>query len=743
MDERNDLETLYQQAQAALAAKRDEEAGRLLKRILVLDEDYEDAAQLLSELVTRQRRRWYQDRRLWAVLGGVAIILFVFSFKETLLGLLPTSQPVETPLPTLATLAASPTELPTPTFTPPPTAVPLSWRRLYSGSLFSRDGISDIVFDPSDPDVIYVSMNTAGIYKSIDGGVSWRPAHRGLDHVAIVMLTIDPENPQVLYAGTTFGGIYKTIDGGDHWQTANEGMDLSLRMKYQIFIDLRNPDHLYCGGGPRLYESFDKGESWSEITLSACPNGFTSIGLHPTEPTLMYGIVYGDDQCPGGVYLSSDGGWTWSFSELDPDTQVNPSSGFRISPSGNALYISATSEMYGDRLYVSTDGGDSWNRLGLNDACTFLTFHPEDEAVAYCATRHNDLLLKTSDMGQTWQELIRPDAGVVRQLSFGPQGAGTLFLGGDGFFVSTDDASTWVERSDGLGSGSLELVLDPTNPSTFYVQDGFQHLFRSNDGGLNWSLVIDEGFRLAFNADKSTLYRLAEWEGAGLLMMSRDRGETWTHIEIPVSRLRGLDTNPYQAGILYVFSTGQFPHLYVSIDHGEIWQATSGFGGVNDPVLFFDHDQGQVVYAVHEENAISRSEDGGWNWMACGDTRTSHTDFANRLVIDPRDSNQLLLATWGRGVLLSQDGCQSWRTSNQDLGNLFVNAVAMDPTKPDTIYAGTDGGAYVSFDGGEQWSPINEGLLGALVVYSIAVDPINPANVYAATPYGIFKLEGR
>jgi photosystem II stability/assembly factor-like uncharacterized protein len=741
MDERTDLESLYQQAQAALAAKQDEEASRLLKRILVLDEDYEDAAQLLSELVTRQRRRWYQDRRLWVVLGGVVIILFVFSIKDVLLDLLPTSQPVETPLPTLTTLVANPTELPTPTFTPPPTAVPLSWKRLYSGSLFSRDGISNIVFDPSDPDVIYVSMNTAGIYKSIDGGVSWRPAHRGLDHVWIVSLTIDPENPHVLYAGSAFGGIYKTIDGGDHWQAENEGIDLSLRMKYQVSIDTRNPNHLYCGGGPRLYESFDQGESWSEIPLSACPNGFTGIGLHPTEPTKIYGIVYGDDQCRGGVYLSSDGGQTWSFSELEPDTPVNTSN-LWINPSGNTLYTSATSEIYGNRMYASSDGGLTWSHVDLNDTCTALTFHPEDEAVAYCVTRNNNLLLKTSDMGQTWQELVRPDAGLVRRLSFGPQGAGTLFLGGDGFFVSTDDASTWVERSDGLGSGSLEIVLDPANPSTFYVQDGFQHLFRSDDGGLNWSLLINEGFRLAFDADKSTLYRLAEWEEAGLLMISRDRGETWTSIEVPVSRLRGLDANPYQAGALYVFSTEQF-HLYVSIDHGEDWQATSGFGGVNDPVLFFDHDQGQVVYAVHEENAVSRSEDGGWNWIACGETRTSHTDFANRLVIEPSNSNQLLLATWGRGILVSQDGCQSWRTSNQGLGNLFVNTVAIDPANPDTIYAGTDGGAYVSFDGGEQWSPMNEGLLGALVVYSIAVDPVDPTNVYAATPYGIFKLEGR
>ncbi len=107
------------------------------------------------------------------------------------------------------------------------------------------------------------------------------------------------------------------------------------------------------------------------------------------------------------------------------------------------------------------------------------------------------------------------------------------------------------------------------------------------------------------------------------------------------------------------------------------------------------------------------------------------------------DSDRLILATRGGGVLISEDGCQSWRYSNMGLGNYFVNTVAIDPENPDTVYAGTDSGVYISFDGGEHWGEASGGLLGALVVYSIVVDPSDPTNVYAATPYGIFKLETR
>jgi photosystem II stability/assembly factor-like uncharacterized protein len=114
-------------------------------------------------------------------------------------------------------------------------------------------------------------------------------------------------------------------------------------------------------------------------------------------------------------------------------------------------------------------------------------------------------------------------------------------------------------------------------------------------------------------------------------------------------------------------------------------------------------------------------------------------NYDNDLAVDPNDNNHLLIATSGKGILMSLDGCKSWNPINEGIGSLFANTVAFDPTNTDTVYAGTDGGAYVSFDSGQTWSVINDGLLGATVVYSIVVD--KDSNVYAATPYGIFTLE--
>ncbi len=105
--------------------------------------------------------------------------------------------------------------------------------------------------------------------------------------------------------------------------------------------------------------------------------------------------------------------------------------------------------------------------------------------------------------------------------------------------------------------------------------------------------------------------------------------------------------------------------------------------------------------------------------------------------VDPRDSNHLFAATQD-GVIVTTDGCITWKSINKGLGSLRVNTLSLDIQNPDTVYVGTDSGAYVSFDSGKHWAPINDGLLGGLVIYSIVVD--EESNVYAATPLGIFEL---
>jgi photosystem II stability/assembly factor-like uncharacterized protein len=731
MDERTDLESLYQQAQAALAAKQDEEAGRLLKRILVLDEDYEDAAQLLSELVTRQRRRWYQDRRLWGICIILVIAGVVLLTKDLLLEFVPMPRAREAAKSTKITYATAtsiPSRTPTLTITSTPTAIPLSWIRISIGETFRRDEVTAIVIDPNDPDVLYVGMANAGIYKSWNGGVSWQPVLIGLGSTSIDSLVISPNDPQILYAGVILGGVYKTSDGGTNWQAVNSGMEFAeWGLQSIIIMDPHDNEHLYYTHGPSIFESKDGGDSWGRFQETDCPNDYWGLVFHPDDASVLFAIDEGGE-CGGGVYQSKDGGITW---ELLSDIEFMHEL-WIDDTSGSYLYASSWHELYG-----SFDGGKTWQRTAQEPGCTGFAFDPGRGAVAYCGT-WNGQIATTMDGGQTWQPLVQLEAGEIRGFSVSPHNTDTLLAGARGFFVSTDRGDNWIGQSNGLGGTRLDLKLDPSDSSIIYAieSSGRGSCYRSTNAGRNWDLISSEGDGLAIAADGETLYRT----DISQILRSVDGGSTWTRVNVPEGEnILSVTAHPYIDDTIYIARFPvQPPIIYVSADDGETWQSTSGINYVMNARLFFDHDEGQVIYAVGRGEMI-RSNDGGKTWTECAPTNFQHPQSDTQLAVHPQNSSRIILATRGGGILASQDSCQSWQASNEGLGSLYVNAIAIDPENPDIVYAGTDGGAYISFDEGAHWGEINEGLLGATVVYSVVVD--SQSNVYVATPYGIFKLE--
>jgi len=735
MDKRPDLETIYQQAQEALTTGQEERAGQLLKQILLVDEDYQDAAQLLAKLVTRQRRRWYTNARLWGVFIIFFLIGIVILMKNTLLNLIPPPRSSETPKSTkvaLATATEIPTRTSTPTLTSTPTTIPLSWTRISIGETFWRDAVTAIVIDPSDPDVLYVGTANAGIYKSWNGGLSWQPVHNGLGAANIDTLAIDPTDHRTLYTGVILGGVYKTTNGGESWQAVNSGIQFAEWGLHSIVImDPHDNEHLYYTHGPHIFESKDGGESWHQTQKSKCPNDFWGLVFHPNDPLILFAADEGRD-CGGGVYQSKDGGITWSIisdAEFIHELWID-------NTSGSYLYASTWHELYG-----SFDGGKTWQHTEQEPGCSGFAFDPEQGAVAYCGT-WNSQLSTTADGGQTWHRLTQLNAGEIRGFSVSPHDTDTLLAGARGLFVSTDHGDHWIDQSSGLGGTRLDLKLDPSDPSIMYAVEntGWGSCYRSMNGGRNWGPISSEGNELAIAADGKTLYRA----NISQILRSVDGGSTWTSIDVPEGvEILNVTAHPYIDGTIYIARfPAQRPIIYISMDYGETWQSTSGINYVMNPKLFFDHDEGRMVYAVGRGEVI-RSHDGGKTWTECAPTDFQHPQSDTQLAVHPQSSSHIFLATLGGGVLTSQNSCQSWQSRNEGLGSLYVNTIAIDPDNPDKIYAGTHGGAFVSFNGGETWGPVNEGLLGALVVYSIVVEPEDPNNVYAATPYGIFKLEER
>ncbi len=730
----------YAEAQKAFAKKNYDQAVSLLKGIINQDENYKDASRLLAQAIELRRtaRKWWQSKWLWGAVGSALVLIvawFAFRPGSPLLSALfaPTAAPTSASTLNVAPATVAATAPPTATAAP----LPYTWARLNSGQFLPRDTITAIVIDPNDSGVMYIGTQNAGVYKSIDGGVSWQPTHNGLGRAAIDSLIMDPHDSKILYAGTLLGGVYKTTNGGLAWQAMNEGIDSRNEWVTIIAMDAQNSQHLYFTDAASIYETKDGGLSWQLVKdgQGSCPHTFVGLALGPSDGNL-YTADVGEEQssCQGGVYKSINGGRSWSMLDLKWQIWDVWFNGLWIEPQkGQAIYVSS-----GGKLWVSSDDGATWTQ-SFDNYCSALVFDPQDVLSAYCASFNE--ILRTNNEGQQWTRLADNTSGWSSALAISPQGSGTLFLGASGLSMSSDGGKTWQEHGSGLGGSGVELKIFPANSAVLYAQRADQRIYLSDDSGRNWN-EFASGRSLAFGDEGKIIYTLI---GDDHLFSSTDSGKSWGQNALPLSStipyaVAAHPTNPDRVYVLYSRNTP--PYIYYSDDRGVTWQATTGMRDVNNPRLFFDRDLGQRAYAVGDLEA-SLSDDGGVSWTNCGEfparAWTSVSDA--RAAVDPRDSDRLFLATRGDGIIVSEDGCTNWQYSNSGLGSHFVNTVAIDPNDPDTIYAGTDGGAYVSFDSGQTWNQINDGLLGATVVYSIVVD--KEGNVYAATPYGIFKLENK
>jgi photosystem II stability/assembly factor-like uncharacterized protein len=741
--DQNELDGLYREAQAALKAKEYDRAVGLLTQILVIDENYKDVSRLLAKMVKLKRRKWYSHPALWGTLGAVLLLGLGYFFIPKVSSFYAAQTPTQ-----MITATTTPSPIPSATATatllPTPTPIPLTWKRISMGQEFQRDVVTAFATDKKDPDVIYAAMMNAGVYKTIDGGLSWFPAHHGLASAQVESLLIDSQGPRILYA-IAMGGIFRTEDGGESWFRIGNGA--------YLLMDYQNNSHLYARDENGIYETTDQGNNWTTVyTLKQdCPDAISSWAIHPADGNMLF--LGGGETC-AGVYQSNDSGRHWTLIGLKDKPNLNPLT-IGLDEQGNySIYTSFESPIIktGHGVYVSHDGGANWSftsgGCGINSA-------PNDPSTIYCVGLR--LLVKRGK--GSWQNI--PDTGSKEYSAVHidyPNGTERIITSATyvsaanpyvGIFISTDGGASWVERNIGIGSVRSELKIDPMNSTRIYLAAYYMRyyvggwsncaLYNSQDSGKNWLAIKGKADWCGPTFDVANVLYLIE---AGALQMSSNGGENWlwdsdeewgNHL-LPSYFLRdpeSISANPYTKGLVYDIGD---PFYYST---GSGWQKSSGSEGLRDARLFYT-DQSKMIFAIGRYHQ-KYSTDNGKTWQNCGQEVTaSRSDTRLALTLD---GLRLYLATPGQGVLISTDSCGSWQASNEGLSNLFVNTLAIDPNDTNKICAGTDGGAYISYDSGATWGQVNDGLLGATVVYSIAVD--KESNVYAATPYGVFKLESK
>lgn len=333
--------------------------------------------------------------------------------------------------------------------------------------------IWSIVVDPSDQRIMYAGSNISGMWKSPDGGFTWRQINNGLWNLTVQVCDISRSNPNILYCGTSSlgdsSGVYKSTNAGSSWSLINSGITESPIGVQALAVDPTNPDIAFVAAWDLLLPAVDGifkttngGANWFASNSGIGPvRNFLSFGINPLNPKVIYAgssFMFGvTDTNQARVYKSYDGGETWTDASSGlPQTQGkwthNPVRSLSIDRADTSrilagVFLNDTS----GGAFLTTNGGTSWEKIhnGLpNTVGAFprsVLIRPGSTGEYYIGFGQmvdpptNAGVYRTTNAGQNWEEFNAnslPKTTTVRALAFRTFGGDALFAGGAHTFES-------------------------------------------------------------------------------------------------------------------------------------------------------------------------------------------------------------------------------------------------------------------------------------------------------------------
>jgi photosystem II stability/assembly factor-like uncharacterized protein len=615
--------------------------------------------------------------------------------------------------------------------------------------LFDKEGsysIGWVALDPNDPEVVWVGAGESnsqrsvsygdGIYRSDDGGKNWQ--NLGLkksEHIGRVV--IDPRDSKVVYVaaeGPLWGpggdrGLYKSADGGKTWKTVltiSENTGVA-----DVALDPSNPDILYASayqrrrhvftlidGGPEsaIYKSTDAGGTWNKLKsgLPSVDMGRIGLAVSPVDPNVVYATVEAADG-KGGIFRSEDRGANWERrNEFD----------------AGAMYYSRVvcDPKNVDRIFVmsvtmreSLDGGKTLHKVQETN------HHGDDHALWIDPDNTKHWLLGSDGgMAETWDDaknwqfkanlptLQFYDVAVDNSLPFYNVCGGT-----QDFFSWCGPTRTrnvnGIMNSDWFvttGGDGFRSAVDPVDPNTIYSESQYGVLVRY-DKPTGQELVLQplEGKGeppLRWNWDSPVIVsphsHTRLYFAANKLFRSDDRGDTWRAISGDLTRQTDRNKLPVM---------------------GRVWepdavaknQSTSLYGNV--VALSESPKKEGLIYVGTDDGLIQVTSDGGQNWTKYEKfTGVPDTTYVSRLAASQHDANVVYAAfdnhkneDFKPYLLKSSDTGKTWTSIAGNLPETgTVYAFAEDTVNPNLLFAGTEFGVFFTVDGGQHWVQLKGGL---------------------------------
>lgn len=617
----------------------------------------------------------------------------------------------------------------------------ITWRNVSDGQL-KTSSVGAIGICESDPAVVYVGMGEHaprgvmtsygdGVYKSTDAGKTWH--HLGLDltrHIAAVR--VHPQNPDVafvaaqgaLHGASAERGIYKTSDGGKSWKKVlfvdqNTGCnDLSMdmtnpRILYASMWDYRRlPWQVQSGGkGSGLYKSTDAGETWTKLE-KGLPNelGKMGISVSKANPNRVYAVIESDTKAEkGGVFLSEDAGKSWNRVSKDHRTVQRAWYYIEIFADPvdeNTVYVLNTS------VLKSIDGGKTFSTVpGSHGDHHNLWINPQNNKNLFLQNDGGGAI--SFNGGKSWSsQNNQPTAQFYRinadnrfpYYVYGGQQDNTSVM-----IASRTTAGSGISDKDWVSSAGGEsafLAFNPDDPR--YVMGGsyqgtIEVLDQQTHEGkpimvspIQYQALQAKTMKYRFNWNAPIIWSKHEpnafYHAGNKLFKTTDLGKSWTTVSPDLTR-----------------------HDSTKLGWGGAPYTNEGAGGENYATITYvleSPTEKGTLWTGSDDGLVQLTRDGGKTWTNVTPAGLEET-LINCIEVSPHDKATAYIATtrykvndFAPAIYKTIDYGKTWTKIVTGIPyGAFTRTVREDPERKGLLYAGTETGLYISYNDGVTWRP--------------------------------------
>ena len=636
--------------------------------------------------------------------------------------------------------------------------------------------IGCLAIDPTNTNVVWVGSGENnnqrvvaygdGIYKSEDGGKSFK--NMGLknsEHIG--RIAIDPTNSDIVYVAA-YGplwksggerGIYKTIDGGKTWKQV---LNVSEHTGFnEVMVDPRFPNIVYAaahqrqrkvftyiGGGPEsaLYKSTDGGTTWNKMMNGIPARDLGRIGLNysPANPDVLYAVVEATE-AKGGVFKSTDRGASWE-KQSGYSTSGNYYQKIFCDPKDvNKIFV------INSYMGVSKDGGKNFTNLGekskhIDNHVIWIDPSNTDHYLVGC----DGGVYESFDAADNW--LFKANLPVTQFYKVATDNAFPFYhihggtqdnfsIGGPSRTISTNGIfnSDWYFTSIGDG---FESQVDQSNPDIVYAESQYGGLIRYDKKSgefLDIKPAEQEG-EAAYRWNWDAPLQISKYDnkrlyfGANKLFRTDDRGNSWKIISGDLSRQ--IDRNKLEV-------------------MGKVWSVdavakngSTDIYGQTTTIAESKFDE-NTLYVGTDDGLIQITNDGGKTWTKVdGIAGVPERTYVNQIIASQHDKN-VAYATFNHHrygdfhpyVYKTTDGGKTWNAIQHNLPERgTVYTIAEDHVNANLLFVGTEFGFYFSVDGGAEWVPLKNGL-PTIAIKDITIQKRENDLVLATFGRGFYVLD--